>query len=128
MTRNDVINKNNVKIRASGKPNKLYIIQKVLIRAIQKKMYFLFNLSHSRLSKTACGIRIAPHQRLQKKDGVPGFQECYHFEKHNFIFPFSPFSYFGASNLGKIYANFAWALVSYFIQSDSTYSCIKECP
>ena len=47
--RNDVIMtslpKNNGKIRTSAKPNKLYIIRKVLMRAMQK-CTFLLNLSH----------------------------------------------------------------------------------
>ena len=42
---NNVITKNNGKIPTSPKPNKLYIIRKVLMRAIQG-CTFLSNLSH----------------------------------------------------------------------------------
>ena len=43
--RNDVMTKNNGKIRTSAKPSKLYLVRKVLIRAIQK-CTFLLNLNH----------------------------------------------------------------------------------
>ena len=45
VTRNDVITKNNEKMRTSEKPVKLYSIRKVLTRAIQK-CKFLSNLSN----------------------------------------------------------------------------------
>ena len=37
---NDIITKNNGKMRTSSKPNKLYIIRKVLMRAIQKCTFY----------------------------------------------------------------------------------------
>ena len=37
---NDIITKNNEKMRTSAKPNKLYIIRKVLMRAIQKCIFY----------------------------------------------------------------------------------------
>ena len=39
---NDIITKNNRKMRTSAKPNKLYIIQKVLMRAIQNILFIEF--------------------------------------------------------------------------------------
>ena len=39
---NDIITKNNGKIRTSVKPNKLYVIRKVLIRAIQNVLSIEF--------------------------------------------------------------------------------------
>ena len=53
MTRNDVIMrllpKNNGKMRTSAKPNKLYIIRKVLIRAIQKCTFIEFEPLYQKL-------------------------------------------------------------------------------
>ena len=37
---NDVITKNNGKIRTSAKPEKLYIIRKVMMRAFRKCIFF----------------------------------------------------------------------------------------
>ena len=37
---NDIISKNNRKVRTSAKPNKLYIVRKVLMRAIQKSTFY----------------------------------------------------------------------------------------
>ena len=38
---NDVITKNNVKIRTTVKPDKLYIIRKIMMKAFQKCNFFI---------------------------------------------------------------------------------------
>ena len=46
---NDIITKNNGKMRTSTKPNKLYIIRKVLMRAIQKFTFYWIWITMSKV-------------------------------------------------------------------------------
>ena len=108
MTCNDVITKNNCKIRTSAKSNKLYVIRKVLIRAIQK-MYFYSNLGH-------CVKRYVHFCQMLALFTMPIHQiwSCHLTQVANFeIFLFCSNSTFNIRKSHKIFSGKALYFISY---------------